>query len=760
MKIKKYLLWLLIILFSCFIAPVGIASAQVAEASSYEVLDAAGHATELAQINPAINNIGDYYAGSNDAYQDDWKVMEMSLLGREGEILDDAGTLIQYIEQVTTEINPSSLTSYTKAAIVLTSLGIDVKNLDNYGTFTDSHGNTLTDLIDKIANFDGALDIYGAPFALLAYDSGAYSEPSGCPIGRAEIIDYLLSAQLASGLWDDGWSALYGFEDVDTTAMVISALAPYYDKTATSGRALSIKNALNKAVNALSSAQEDNGAFSSWGSVNSNSTAVVALALAGLDIDPAADARFIKSGASVLDGIFAFETTDGFFGWDGNTDFNDLSTEQVLRSLIALKQYYSNDNPVYLYRFGTPTLAPKVLRGIEVVSMPAKTLYYLNEDLLLSGLSVKAVYNDDSSESLLINDDMVSGYNNQTVGPETITITHQGYTCSFNIAVAKASSGGSSSKQEEVLSVSLQVLDDEKASVLSLAEVEIKDGDRVLDILKKALKAQGLTYSISSDYVKGINGLFEKDNGPNSGWLYTVNGTKPYVSAASYKLSGGEKIVFYYTNDYTSESAFEEETTAEEATVTATATAAEAADVTPSFPDMANASSWAQESISKAVAAGIIQGDDQGKLNPKDSVTRAQWIVMLLKLQQAALPSQYESTFSDVAGDSWYWSYLQKASAMGIISGKPDGSFGAGEYLSREDMAVIIANLYGLKQPAELPSIADINQASSYALSALYAVYQAGIMTGDGQNINPQGICTREEAITIIIRLMELNPLS
>jgi len=97
---------------------------------------------------------------------------------------------------------------------------------------------------------------------------------------------------------------------------------------------------------------------------------------------------------------------------------------------------------------------------------------------------------------------------------------------------------------------------------------------------------------------------------------------------------------------------------------------------------------------------------------------------------------------------------------MGIISGKPDGSFGSGEALSREDLAVIIANLYGLQPPADIPAIADKDKAATYALPSLYAVYQAGIMTGDGQNINPKGICSRREAITIAIRLTELYTLS
>jgi|GEM_PF-5233542 len=619
MKAKNCILWILIIMLTCIFSPPGITNVLGMELPAYNVLAAGDHDTELNQIDQAIDNISNYYADSADAYQDGWKVMEMSLLGRKTDVLDNSGTLIQYIEQATSEINPASLSSYAKAAIVLTSLGMDVENLDDYGSFIDSKGNPVTNLIANIANFSSDLDIYGAPFALLAYDCAPYQEPAGCTITREDIINYLLDAQLASGLWDDGYAAAFGFKDVDTTAMVIVALAPYYNNyPADANIEAAITTALDDAVAALSAAQEDNGAFSSWGSVNSNSTSMVALALVSLGLDPSSDPAFVKTvgdvSSSILDGIMAFQTDSGLFGWDSNTTFNDLATEQVLRSLIALKLYYNNEVPTYFYQFGEPDLAPKTLTGIELISAPSKTTYYLNDDFDLSSLSINATYSGGIKESLVIYDDMINGYDNQTTGTQTITITHQGFSCSFNVQVKKASSGSGGSTTEEAPTVSLKVLDNQNDSILFLTEIEITTGDSVLDVLQKALKAEGITYSIKNGYVKGINGLYEKDNGPNSGWLYTVNGDSPSVSADTYELDGGEKIVFYYTDDYTVGNNFEEEETTEEETTTDTSSEN---NTTLTFPDINNVSSWAKESVIKAAEAGIIHGDDKGNLIPK-----------------------------------------------------------------------------------------------------------------------------------------------
>ncbi len=51
-------------------------------------------------------------------------------------------------------------------------------------------------------------------------------------------------------------------------------------------------------------------------------------------------------------------------------------------------------------------------------------------------------------------------------------------------------------------------------------------------------------------YVSGIGDLYEKQHGPNSGWMYKVNGTPPNYGAGGYKLKNGDNLVWYYVTDY------------------------------------------------------------------------------------------------------------------------------------------------------------------------------------------------------------------
>ena len=52
-----------------------------------------------------------------------------------------------------------------------------------------------------------------------------------------------------------------------------------------------------------------------------------------------------------------------------------------------------------------------------------------------------------------------------------------------------------------------------------------------------------------SVYIEGIGNLYEYDCGPQSGWMYSVNGTYPGLGCSSYTLADGDVIVFNYTCD-------------------------------------------------------------------------------------------------------------------------------------------------------------------------------------------------------------------
>ena len=82
------------------------------------------------------------------------------------------------------------------------------------------------------------------------------------------------------------------------------------------------------------------------------------------------------------------------------------------------------------------------------------------------------------------------------------------------------------------------------------------EGATVYHALIEALAEAGMSQvGAKSGYVRSISKdgktLSEFDNGENSGWLYKVNGDLPDVGLTSYAIKDGDRIVWYYTDDWT-----------------------------------------------------------------------------------------------------------------------------------------------------------------------------------------------------------------
>lgn len=89
--------------------------------------------------------------------------------------------------------------------------------------------------------------------------------------------------------------------------------------------------------------------------------------------------------------------------------------------------------------------------------------------------------------------------------------------------------------------------------ILGTTTVQVSKGDTVFDVLKAVCEKRGiqLEYSYApvyqTNYVEGINNLYEKDCGDQSGWIYQVNGWSPNVGCSQYKVKDGDRIVWAYT---------------------------------------------------------------------------------------------------------------------------------------------------------------------------------------------------------------------
>lgn len=87
--------------------------------------------------------------------------------------------------------------------------------------------------------------------------------------------------------------------------------------------------------------------------------------------------------------------------------------------------------------------------------------------------------------------------------------------------------------------------------ILPVTRVEISDGETVFSVLKRVTREHKIQMvyegSQGTPYIQGINGLFEFDGGPKSGWVYCVNNQYLGYSCGGYKLKNGDAIEWKYT---------------------------------------------------------------------------------------------------------------------------------------------------------------------------------------------------------------------
>jgi membrane-bound inhibitor of C-type lysozyme len=81
------------------------------------------------------------------------------------------------------------------------------------------------------------------------------------------------------------------------------------------------------------------------------------------------------------------------------------------------------------------------LQSIRIASAPTKVTYGYGENLDLSGMRVIGTWPGLPEEAVSISSSNITGFNNQTVGRQTVTVTYRGKTATFNVEVVLTLNG-------------------------------------------------------------------------------------------------------------------------------------------------------------------------------------------------------------------------------------------------------------------------------------------------------------------------------
>ncbi len=172
------------------------------------------------------------------------------------------------------------------------------------------------------------------------------------------------------------------------------------------------------------------------------------------------------------------------------------------------------------------------------------------------------------------------------------------------------------------------------------------------------------------------------------------------------------------------------------------------------FGDVSTESTWAYGYIEHLASAGIVSGDQNRNFAPKNNVTREEFLKMLMGALNIEATVAGEG-FSDVRSGDWFAPYIYTARNLGIVNGMGDGTFGIGQSITREDMAVMASRALAAAGKTliqtQQPALVDAVQISEYAQSSVQQLASAGVLCGNEYAaFRPLDNALREEAAKVI----------
>lgn len=261
------------------------------------------------------------------------------------------------------------------------------------------------------------------------------------------------------------------------------------------------------------------------------------------------------------------------------------------------------------------------------------------------------------------------------------------------------------------------------------------EGTTAMDVFRQVLTANGYTYEAKGSYVQAVikpdgTKVAEFSKGPNSGWVFRVNGEFPDVAMSDYQLSDGDVIEVLFIANYMDEPGL----------------------FLP-FTDVNN--HWAYSAIKRVYNRGLMLGVSDTRFAPNQALSRAMLVTVLYRLADEPDVTA-DNPFTDVPAGQWYTNAVIWAAANGIVSGFGDGTFRPNALATRAQAAVMLcgyAKLAGrdTTQRADLSAYADAAEIPSWALAEMQWANAAQLIRGRSDTIlAPNAGTTRAEMAKIL----------
>ena len=166
------------------------------------------------------------------------------------------------------------------------------------------------------------------------------------------------------------------------------------------------------------------------------------------------------------------------------------------------------------------------------------------------------------------------------------------------------------------------------------------------------------------------------------------------------------------------------------------------------------AGAWYADGVGYVYENGLMAGISDTLFGPDTTTSRSMVATILWRMAGSPVVD-YALTYTDVPQGQWYTEAIRWAASQGIVSGYGD-TFGTDDPITREQLALMLwqfAKDQGwdtTQGGMSVREFGDFEKISDYALEAMTWAVNAGIVTGDGASLNPQGRATRAQAAVML----------
>ena len=175
------------------------------------------------------------------------------------------------------------------------------------------------------------------------------------------------------------------------------------------------------------------------------------------------------------------------------------------------------------------------------------------------------------------------------------------------------------------------------------------------------------------------------------------------------------------------------------------------------FTDVAQ-DAWYYSVAKECYETGLINGTSATTFSPMQEMTRAMVVTILWRMEGQP-KVDFNNKFSDVSSKQWYATSISWAEKSGVVHGYGDGTFKPDAAVTREQVAVMLAN-YATYKGVYVPGTKKLNtypdgsQVSTWAQAGMKWALTNGIVSGNGAGyLNPKKSATRAEGAAMLLRM-------